>query len=70
MDFDIPKLKKETLEEGTVIHTIDEDGIMTIILNRPRRSNSFLIGMYYVMMDYIIQGCADSNVKVILLRGI
>lgn len=69
MDFDVPKLKAEALEQNTILRSLSEEGVLTITFNRPKRSNSLSVGMYYVLTDFINEGNKDPKVKVILFTG-
>lgn len=49
--------------------TRKEGSTFTIVLNRPKRSNSFSIDMYLTVADAIRTANADTDVKFILIIG-
>lgn len=46
-----------------------EDGIATILLNRPERKNAFTLAMIDAWRDALVDARADPDVRVVVVRG-
>jgi enoyl-CoA hydratase/carnithine racemase len=53
----------------TISHALDEDGILTITLNRPERMNAFTVGMADELEQSFRELNADDRVRAVIVTG-
>jgi enoyl-CoA hydratase/carnithine racemase len=53
----------------TISHALDEDGILTITLNRPERMNAFTVGMADELEQSFRELNADDSVRAVIVTG-
>ena len=57
------------MSDAPVLTDLDEQGVLTITMNRPTRRNAFNSEAFLAMRDAFAEANADSRVAVVLLTG-
>jgi enoyl-CoA hydratase/carnithine racemase len=57
------------MSEAPVLHTLDDDGILTVTLNRPRRRNAFNPAQFLALGEALAEANDDPRIAVVLLTG-
>ena len=57
------------MNSAAVLRRDTDDGVATLILNRPEKRNALAAGMVDELLQLLAQAGADPNVRVIALRG-
>ncbi|EGR32724.1 peroxisomal trans-enoyl isomerase, putative [Ichthyophthirius multifiliis] len=67
--YDIEALKQEQIKENSVIKDLNQNGVLTITLNRQSRLNSLQIGMYALITNFLDEANKNPQIKVVILKG-
>jgi enoyl-CoA hydratase/carnithine racemase len=65
-------MKEDTLlsvDSNTVLHELDDDGVLTLTLNRPERNNAWNVEMERALHGLLFQAAASNEVAAIVLTG-
>ena len=60
---------KDIVESSTVLQALDDNGVLTLTLNRPERNNAWNREMEYALHDLLEWASASKAVRVIVLTG-
>jgi enoyl-CoA hydratase/carnithine racemase len=56
-------------ESQTVVYELDDDGVLTLTLNRPERNNAWSREMEVTLHDLLEQGSEDPDVRAVIVTG-
>jgi len=57
------------VDSDTVLHHLDDDGVLTLTLNRPARHNAWTVEMERALHQLLFQASANRDVRAIVLTG-
>jgi enoyl-CoA hydratase/carnithine racemase len=58
-----------SIESDTVLHTIDDAGVLTLTLNRPERNNAWNEEMEAAFHSHLLQAAESPEVRAVVLTG-
>jgi enoyl-CoA hydratase/carnithine racemase len=57
------------VDSETVLHEVDDEGVLTLTLNRPDRANAWNMELEFALHDLLEQAAESSDVRAIVLTG-
>jgi enoyl-CoA hydratase/carnithine racemase len=57
------------MSEAPVLSDLDDDGVLTLTLNRPKRRNAFNPGQFLALGEALMRGNDDPKVAAVVLTG-
>ena len=57
------------MQDDALVRTLDDDGVLTLMLNRPERLNALDVDLFNRLRDACDEAASDDAVRVVVLRG-
>lgn len=57
------------MTEASILTSLDQEGVLTITMNRPEKKNAFNNAQWLALRDTLTEACANDDVTVVVLTG-